>query len=232
MKFFDKNRSSNPAVKAKNWYTDRYESVLVQRNILLIVTLFALVTTIFASLSIAWLMPQKSVEPFVIQIDERTGITQVVDPIKDAELSANEAVKRYFLYKYLMARESFLNDENKQLANYNTVRVMSENEDYGIYSAFRQSVREDNLDSPTNRYTGSILKIRVKSILFLNQNTAQIRFSGNEIKSGNYRVLRRTPYVAIVSFEFRDVALTAEERYINPLGFMVVGYDVNEEILN
>jgi len=232
MKFFNKNKSSNPTTKSKNWYTDRYESVTVQRNILLIVTIFSLVTTIFASLSIAWLMPKKSVEPFVIQIDERTGITEVVKPMGDAEIASSDILKKYFLYKYIMARESYLNDEVRQREKYNIVRVMSENEDYNIYTKFRRSVSEANLDSPANKYPDSIFKIKIKSILFLNQNTAQVRFVGERIKRGAYTPLSITPYVAVVSFEFRDVALNAGERYINPLGFMVTGYDVNEEILN
>ena len=108
----------------KNWYKDRYQYVLVQRRILTAITISALVCTTFAILVILSLVPQKTISPYVIQVDQRTGITQYVDPVTATELTANEAVKNYFLVNYIRSREAYsATDVFKQ---YNQVRIMSE----------------------------------------------------------------------------------------------------------
>jgi len=228
MKFL-KNDEQKVGLEAKNWYTDRYEAVCIQRNILLIVTLCALVTTVFASVAIAWLMPLKSIEPFVIQIDETTGITQVVDPLRDDEITANEAIKRYMIYKYVMSRETYLVDTERRRDNYNVVRVMTEPD---IYNNFRIGLSTNNEDSPTNVYGETKQRIiKVKSISFLNEETAQVRLSA-EVVEGGRRVEKKTPYTILMTFEFKKMELTAGERFINPLGFLVESYNISEEILN
>src|SRR4051812_6802310 len=91
----------------KNWYKDRYQSVLVQRKLLAVITVFSLLCTLGAVLDIARLTPQKSIEPFVIQVDQKSGITQTVDPLTVKELTANEAVNNFFIVTYIRSRESY-----------------------------------------------------------------------------------------------------------------------------
>src|SRR4051812_3531186 len=94
-------------VSDKNWYKDRYQYVLVQRKILTAITLLSLVCTLATVIVISQLTPLKSVEPFVIQIDQKSGITQTVDPLTATELTTNEAVNNFFLVQYIRSRESY-----------------------------------------------------------------------------------------------------------------------------
>jgi type IV secretion system protein VirB8 len=107
------SKKDNEKPDKKNWYNDRYQFVVVQRNILALVTLLSLLCSIAATFSISQLVPLKSVEPFVIQVDQKSGITQVVDPLKTRELTANESINQYFMVQYIRARESFLGSQNR-----------------------------------------------------------------------------------------------------------------------
>src|SRR5262245_52619761 len=104
----------------KNWYKDRYQYVLVQRKVLTLITLLSLSCTLFALFYIAHITPLKTIEPFVIEVDQKSGITQTVDPLTVKELTANEAVNNFFIVQYIRARESYSSTDYAR--NYNIVR--------------------------------------------------------------------------------------------------------------
>src|SRR5579864_3828195 len=80
--------SKQPQEKTqKNWYKDRYQYVLVQRKILTVITVLSLICTLAVVILISQLTPLKSVEPFVIEVDQKSGITQTVDPLTAKELT-------------------------------------------------------------------------------------------------------------------------------------------------
>ena len=108
----------------KNWYKDRYQYVLVQRKILVLITSLSLIASLVTVIVIAQLTPLKTVEPFVIQVDQKTGITQTVNQKTVSEITANEAVNNFFIVQYIRSRENY---NSADLArNYNIVRLMSE----------------------------------------------------------------------------------------------------------
>src|SRR5476649_1588513 len=101
------SKSAKETIGDKNWYKDRYQYVLVQRKLLTVVTVMSLVCTLATVIVISQLTPLKTIEPFVIQVDQRSGITQTVDPMTVKELTANEAVNNYFIVMYIRAREAY-----------------------------------------------------------------------------------------------------------------------------
>lgn len=207
----------------KNWYTDRYQYVLVQRNILALATILALGVALFSISSLSQLAPLKSVKPFIIQVDDKTGVTQVVDPAQSKELTANEALKRYFLIKYVRARESF--DTIFYKMNLETVRVMSK---ANVYEEYRQFISAKNPQSVLNVYgSHSRREVHVKSVTLINQNTAQLRVTIRSVG----KLQTETQAVIWVSFALKPLDLTLEERNINPLGFIVESYRVDQEIV-
>src|SRR5687768_13777752 len=93
---------------SKNWYRDRYQYVLVQRKILVFITALSLLASLVTVVVIAQLTPLKTVEPFVIQVDQKTGITQTVNQATVKEITANESVNNFFIVQYIRARENYL----------------------------------------------------------------------------------------------------------------------------
>lgn len=225
---FGKPKESDGA-QAKNWYIDRYQHVSVQRNVLAFITITALVALVVVVTILAYITPLKTIEPYVIQVEERSGITQVVDPLKSGEITANEALKNYFILRYLRAREEYTPNADILQDAYSTVRLMS---DPTVFSEFRAYVSSTNENSPANRYRDKTRRvIKIKTFTYLEPNRVQIRFRADEISVGMRRISNTEHLIALINFEFTNLELTLQERYINPLGFRVTAYNVAPEIV-
>src|SRR5271170_7424851 len=156
----------------KNWYKDRYQYVLVQRKLLTVITLLSLLSTLATVVVISQLTPLKTVEPFVIEVDQKSGITQTVDPLTVKELTANEAVNNFFIVQYIRSRESYSITDYAR--NYNIVRVMSEPRK--VYGGFIAEQDPNNPKSNAARLGSTgVRSVKFKSIIYLNPQLAQVR---------------------------------------------------------
>ena len=211
------------AVDEKNWYKDRYQYVLVQRKLLTVITMASLICTLATVVVISQLTPLKSIEPYVIEVDQKTGITQTVDPMTVKELTANEAVNNYWSVMYMRAREGYsMTDLAK---SYNLVRVMSESRK--VYPQFVSEADPNNPRSNAARLgTYGERSVKIKSITYLNPQLVQIRVLIEE-RGG----IAQQHKLVLLAFEYVKMSLSLEERYLNPLGFRVIDYRVDEDIL-
>ncbi len=223
--FIDQAKAGSSKQEPKrNWYQDRYQRVLVQRNILALVTLVALVVVLLSTISVARLTPLKSVQPFLIQVDEKTGMTQVVNPLKAKEMTANEALKQHFVTSYIRARETY--DAASFAYNFDMVRVMSTPQIFGQY---RRIYDPNNKESLVSQYGSEYKRFAdFKAITFLDENTAQVRITAVDENRGQ-RVTKN--YIVLLSFDFIKLELTLRDRYLNPLGFQVNNYRLDEEFM-
>ncbi len=211
--------------QSKNWYKDRYQYVLVQRKILVLITALSLIASLVTVVVIARLTPLKTVEPFVIQVDQKTGITQTVNQMTVKEITANEAVNNFFIVQYIRARENYLN--NDLTRNYNLVRLMSESNK--VYGEFVRGANPNNPKSNAARLgTIGVRTVKFKSITYLSPTQIQARVLVEEKSESN---LAQQHLIILLSFAYVNMALTLEERYINPLGFIVTDYRVDEDTL-
>lgn len=218
----------------KNWYKDKYQYVLVQRNILAVTTLMALFCSAAAVFAVMQLTPHKSVEPFVIQIDEKTGIVQRVDPVTRTEFTSNEAVDRYFVAQYVRARETYIRQVFRY--NYDIVRVMSDRYTFNQYMRY---VSERNPESPASILKGDGMRtVKFKNISFIKRSTDVMKSE----KVVQARVIltdvsRKFPApieyhnIVTITFQYSNLSLNEEERYMNPLGFLVTNYAIEREVV-
>lgn len=210
----------------KNWYKDRYQYVLLQKRILAVITIASLVCTLGAILVILNLVPQKSVEPYVIQVDPKTGITQAVDPASSKELLANRAVNDYFIVQYIRAREGYASTNIVQ--QYNIVRLMSEPRT--VYAQFQSEAEANNPNSSVARF-GSVGKrdVQIKSISYIEPQVAQVRVLLMDRNNG-INIDTQTHKLIVLKFQYVKMELSKEDRYLNPLGFRVTDYNVYDEV--
>jgi len=210
----------------RNWYKDRYQYILVQRRMLTTITVTALVCALGAVLVILALLPQKTIEPYVIQVDQRSGITQYVNPVTAKELTANEAVKNFFIVSYIRAREGY--SSINVYKQYEMVRLMSEPRN--VYPEFLEVASPNRPGSNVARL-GSLgsKNVKVKSITYLKPKVAQIRVLIEERANGR-KITARYHKIILVRSEFASMPLSTEERYVNPLGFRVLSYRVDEDV--
>lgn len=222
-------------IEKRNWYNDRYQFVIVQRNILAMLTVISLLCSMAATFSISQLAPLKSVEPFVIQVDPKSGVTQVVNPLKVRELTGNEAINQYFIVQYIRAREAFLGTPDRNYGNYNLVRVLSDNP---VFAQYQQDIILSNPDSPGARLgTNGSREVHIGTIKFLDKHA----LPQNE-ESRRYlvkvRIVERSgmgggkmiQQLVLIEFKYTELDLTVEDRYLNPIGFRVLSYRVDDDI--
>lgn len=216
-------------LQKRNWYEDRYQSALVQRNLLLLVVLLALLGISFSVITVLQVSSSKKISPFVIQVEDKTGITTVVQPLQ--KFSTNEIIQKYFIMKYLNARENYsFHDYRYQY--YTVVRLLSDDK---VYSEFRRWLVSEKAGSPL-RYGEKIERtITVKSMTYLPTNnnapgyTVQVRFKRTDVL--HKRVQPDIHKIATINFDFFPMRLTTDEQYVNPLGFQVLSYRLDNEVL-
>jgi type IV secretion system protein VirB8 len=231
MQFFKKKEVDDSIVSNKNWYADRYQSVLVQRNFLLLLTMVSLAGIIVSVLAVIKVTSSKTIEPFVIEIEERSGVTNVIRPLLKEKFAYDEVLRRYFLMKYMNARETY-DPASYEYAYSTVVRLLSSGE---VYGNFRQTISSDNLRSPIRLGFKGKRLIKVVSITPLTTAagqkgfTAQVRFTSTDVSQQGNSVDKHL--VATINFDYQDLNLTKDERDINPLGFQVTEYRVDEETL-
>lgn len=230
-------RSQGEADSSRHWYQDKYQHVLVQRNLLALISLVALAVALVAMLAMARLAPLKSVEPYLLQIDERTGITQAVKPALAGQYVANEAVDRYFIATYLRAREGY--NPHTRIANDNLVRLMSSR---SVFVQYRSQMNPADKDSiPARLGPNGQRSIDVISTSYIAQPIPKkpqdtlpprimtVRFITIEDYPNAPNV--RQNWIATITFAYTDLRITESERLYNPLGFQVINYQVTKELV-
>ena len=225
--------SSDKVVKhLNNWYSDRYNSVVIQRNLLLILLLLSIIMVILSSVIVGDVSSTFKIQPFVIEVEDKTGLTNIVNPLADKALTSNEVLNRYFLMKYVKARESY----NFQTWRYNyltVIRLLSSDE---VYGSFRRFIN-NSPNSPLALYGSQISTyVAFRSIQFFPPNKddagvpkdpkAIIRFTifpenGNlkNATTGN-----RIHKIVTLTYTYKQTEMNDDERAENPLGFYITSY--------
>ncbi len=174
-------------------------------------------------------MPLKRVDPFVIRVDNATGIVDVV-PVFAGEASMSEVVTRYLLDHYLTVCERF---------NFATAES-----DYEECASFHAPVRHQewmtlwdrsNPNSPLNLYKdGTTLRVQVSSITFFKRSSGDggscpgslhPRYAG----AGN-GAEQLSHWIATIQYVYATPATDPRMRRWNPLGFKIVDYRTEAEV--
>ncbi len=225
-KFFVKSApqiqpGENPLKTIKNWYQDRYDAIIVQRNILLIIVMLTMIVMVCSIIGVVILSGSKTFDPFVIQIDDKTGIAQVVAPVTRELLDSNESLTKYFIKKYLSARETYNAADFDVLAK-KTIRLLSSSNIYWGYLSYI-----NNPDTnPVTKYgsKGITTSLQIKSWSLIDAKKYLIRFS---IKENNSQASYNK--IAVVEFDYVPMKLNPDEMDINPVGFQVTNYRVDDD---
>jgi type IV secretion system protein VirB8 len=166
---------------------------------------------------VKFVVSSKSLEPYVIEIEAKSGVPTVVDQVSLQDLTANEAVKKYFINQFIQAAVGYNPKTYKRDAN--LVRLLA---NQNVYSQFRSRINAKKLG------VSSRITPRIKSIKFLSSESVQIRILNEN--NNREKGLKSKDEVIIMNFYFSNLTLTAEERLVNPLGFQVTNFSITEEI--
>jgi type IV secretion system protein VirB8 len=188
----------------------------------------AIVASIGASASIfavAGLTPLKTVEPFVVRVDNSTGIVDVVSALTSSAGTYDEAVTKYFAAKYVRAREGYVWSEAEE--NFRTIALLSTQAEQTRFAAV---YRGSNPESPQNIYSReAAARVNIASISLINQNVVSVRYMRTITRGDD---VRTTHWVATLTFSYANVPMSSTDRLVNPLGFAVSEYRADPEAIN
>ena len=188
----------------------------------------AIVSSIVASVAIfavAGLTPLKTVEPFVIRVDNATGIVDVISALTSTAGTYDEAVTKYFAAKYVRAREGYVWSEAQE--NFRTVALLSTQAEQARFST---AYRGSNAESPQNIYgRAATARINIASISLINQNVVSVRYMRTIVRGEETRT---SHWVATLTYSYANAPMSSTDRLVNPLGFAVSEYRADPEAIN
>lgn len=189
------------------------------------------VCTLGCACALLLLVPLKRVEPFVIRVNDTTGVVDVV-PVYTGHMSLPDSVTRYFLSHYVQVCERF---------DYATAES-----DYEECGAFQTAQRNQawyalwsrsNPLSPLNVHRdGSVVSVQIESVSFFRRagglsDLAQVRYLKIEHAASGVQQ-QITHWIATIQYAYSAPSQDPGVRSWNPLGFKVVQFVPEPEVLH
>jgi type IV secretion system protein VirB8 len=227
--------SQEPALKAyfeeaASWDADRAAQIRRSRRVAWWVAGGGWSCAVASALALMLLMPLKRVDPFVIRVDNATGLIDVV-PVYAGTAEMPETVARYFLDHYVTVCERF---------NFSTAE--SDYEECGAFhtpqrnQAWYAAWNKTNPLSPLNMYRdGTNIRAQVTSVSFFKKasgviDAAQVRYVKARRPAGGTEE-QKSYWIATVQYSFAEAAKDPKTRRWNPLGFKVIDFRPEPEAM-
>lgn len=204
--------------EAASWETNRLIQAERSKRTAWRIATGSFIAAVALALAVAGLTPLKKVEPYVIRVDNATGVVDVVEALTDGKTNYDEAVNKYFIQWYIRYREGYSRALSEEY--YYATGLMSGTVEQQRYLQF---FNPKNPLSPLNVYGDyAKVKISIKSTSFINSNVALVRYT-KEIERGADRP-QITHWAATVTFRYTKAPMSEKDRGINPLGLQVTEY--------
>lgn len=215
--------------EAASWDADRAVQAARSARIAWGVAVAAVLVAVAASCAVALLAPLKRVEPFVIRVDNSTGLVDVV-PVYAGASKLPETVTRYLLTHYVQVCEQFYWSTAER--------------DYEECGAFNSAGRNQvwagqwalsNPNSPLNLHKdGSEISVHVVSVIFFERasgaaDLAQVRYVRTS-RTGDGAAGHDTHWIANVQFVYVKPSTDVLTRQWNPLGFRILAFRAEQEV--
>jgi type IV secretion system protein VirB8 len=215
--------------EASSWDGDRVAQAQLSARRAWVLSGAAALLAALAVCALALLTPLKRVEPFVIRVDNSTGIVDIV-PTFEGHQAMPEAVTRFLLAHYVQTCERYLPATAEQ--------------DYSECGAFHGTRRNQewsalwaaaNPQSPLVKYRdGTSVTVQIHSISFFARasglsDLAQVRFT-RSTRAGSAEQGALTRWIANIQFAYSEPPTNPDTRRWNPLGFRVIEYHIEPEV--
>lgn len=205
--------------EAVSWADERVVAERRMRRFAWSVAAGAGAIALVLAITVLVLVPLKSVQPYVVTVDRQSGAVEMATTLANGKLTENEAVIQAELANYVRTRETF--DATDLATNYRRVQLRSSSD---VRRAYIGLMDGDNPGSPLRTLSpGDTVSVKIKSVSLLSAGSALVRFDAERSAAGG-RVTDSRAYVSAISFGFNTRPLRAEDRFDNPLGFVVTRY--------
>jgi type IV secretion system protein VirB8 len=214
--------------EAASWDADRVALERHRARMAWTVASVALSAALAAIGAIVLMMPLKRVEPFVIRVDNTSGLVDVV-PVYTGTAVTPELVTRYLLTHYVVVCQRF-----------NFATAESDYQECGAFNSAAQNQQWahtwalSNPESPLNLFKdGSTTQARVLSVTFFQRanrvsDLAQVRYLTSR-RSGEGSEEHLTHWIATVQYTYTKPSTDLVQRQWNPLGLRILDFHAEPE---
>jgi len=216
--------------EAASWETDRVAQLRRSERVAWWSAGGGWACALLGGAALLMLLPLKQLMPFVVRVDNTTGIVDVV-PQLNLQAEPAEVVTRYFLTHYITVCERF--------------SFPTAESDYEECGAFHAAQRNQawyalwnpvNPSSPLNVYKdGSTVRASVSAVSFLRRangvsDLAQVRYLKRLRRSGSTQD-EITHWIATIQYAYAQPSADVRVRSWNPLGFKILDFRPEPEVI-
>jgi type IV secretion system protein VirB8 len=215
--------------EAASWDIDRASQTVRRERLAWLVAAAGGLCVMVLGTALALMMPLKTVQPYVIRVDNSTGIVDIV-PMYEGHATIGETVERYLLSHYVTVCEGFsyatAERDYQECGAYHTAKRNQE-----WYSLWNQV----NPASPLNlNKDGSLVRVQVTAITFFRKTNgrselAQVRYLKGRRSPGGSEHL--THWIATIEYAWVTPSRDPKSRQWNPLGWRVTDFHTEPESL-
>lgn len=206
--------------QAAQWGEDRYHSaqIWIKRLIALVVVL--VVITTLAVGAVFGLTPLKEKVPFLVTKDSATGEISVPHPINPDEFTSQWLVDQAFIWKYLKARERFL-DLDTEEQDHTLVQILSNNAARDEFLAYYDSAPDSK---PKLFKAGDRRVLHVKAVIKLDDGQVQVHWSATDYLKGKVQPAKH--FISTLRYSYSADAVPSDPEYKleNLVGFQITSY--------
>jgi len=210
---------------AESWDRDIYRELARSRRQAWMVAAASSGLAALALLALVLLLPLKEAVPYVLTKDRETGFVEVARAADALTLSQDEAISEFNVVRYVAARETYAPEDLQ--SNYETVYAASSSEVWEPYGTLYRRGATGNLLDRYGRRTS--VQVAIKNVSFLEPDRAFVRFSTTS-RTGSQESVEH--WAVTVRFRYGQPAEELGDRMKNPLGFQVVSYRRDQEVVN
>lgn len=217
---------------SKAFEVSRIEQVEKSRTTAWKVAIGACVLATASVGAIAMMLPLKEVKPYVIRVDNNTGATDIVTMLQQGQTDYPEEIGKYFSALYV-----------KTLEGYDWYTIKNQVDSVMMMSDSNMQNRVKNIfaleSAPHIVYAERFrVEIKVHSVSFIGDNLVQVRFTKTVVPTNGGRLnaekdyiegLVTTKHIATIGYDYVNVPAVDEVRRVNPLGFTVKSYRVDDD---
>jgi len=223
----NKSTNADKTVDAFSFEVDISRRSYQSERIAWMVAAGACIVASLAVIAVCMMVPLKQTVPYYIYVDKETGATQAVVLNDPQTISSTEAMSRYWLSRYIQARERYV------------YRLQQEDVNFVLATSSDSIGREYAVqyEEPHNKATRLKESLEERIVILSVQLTpgatgrGTVRFQKIVWKQGQREPDSTTTYVADVAFDWRSTnGWGTNYLLLNPMGFSVTGYRATQEM--
>lgn len=209
---------------AQDWFYDRYHAreTEAKRYLVMSIVFATLLGICLVGLLILLPLKRTIMEPYVVLIDNVTGITATLTSSKASDFTEHTTVTRYFLSRYVKAREGYTAATIPQQIN--LVRAFSTPEAFVTFKNEWEDIKHQEERQALS--SQGELNAEILSVTFPLPDIAHVRYMLTERRAGNS--MRKSTWLATLKLaQVAEVDIQLAE--LNPLGLVITHYETTKE---